>query len=101
MKNLKSWTSFNEGKTMKASKSKDSDVKIEEFRETIENFLKNFKDAKVKKVGTDLEINLEDAKVQVMFRKEFVGVKKVGEKAEEFKYTELGKIKTEIKKQLK
>jgi hypothetical protein len=36
-----------------------------------------------------------------MFRKDYVGVKKSGEKAEEFKYTELGKIKSEIKKHLK
>jgi hypothetical protein len=101
MKNIKTWDMFNEGKTMKASKSSDSDVKVEKFRETIENFLKNMKDAKVKTVGTDLEVNLEDVKVQVMFRKDYVGVKKVGEKAEEFKYDQLGKIKSEIKKHLK
>lgn len=101
MKNLKSWGTFNEGKTMKASKSKDSDVKVEQFRDTIENFLKGLKDVKVKTVGTDLEVNSEDVKVQVMFRKDYVGVKKSGEKAEDFKYTELGKIKSEIKKHLK
>jgi hypothetical protein len=101
MKNLKSWETFNEGKTMKASKSKDSDVKVEQFRDTIENFLKGLKDVKVKTVGTDLEVNLEDVKIQVMFRKDFVGVKKSGEKSEEFKYDQLGKIKSEIKKHLK
>ena len=101
MKNLKSWGTFNEGKTMKASKTKDSDVKVEQFRDTIENFLKGQKDVKLKTVGTDLEVNLDDVKVQVMFRKDFVGVKKAGEKVEEFKYTELGKIKSEIKKHLK
>lgn len=101
MKNIKTWEVFTEGKTMKASKSKDADVKIEDFRETIENFLKNHKDVKVKKVGTDLEVSGEDVKVQVMFRKDYVGVKKVGEKTEEFKYDQLGKIKSEIKSLLK
>ena len=70
-------------------------------QEPIENFLKGQKDVKVKTVGTDLEVNLDDVKVQVMFRKDYVSVKKSGEKVEEFKYTELGKIKSEIKKHLK
>lgn len=99
MKNLKSFDMFNEGKTMKATKSNDSDVKIEKFREVIENYLKGLK-LKSKTIGNDLEVKSEDKTIQIMFRKDYVGVKLVGEKSKEFKYDQLGDIKKEIKNKL-
>ena len=86
-----------EGRTEKASKEKDSDVKLEQFRKTISDFLKG-KDCKTKKVGDDFEVHFNDEHVaQVMFRKDYVGVKKEGNKfPKEFDYNELGKIKSEL-----
>lgn len=97
MKNIQNWQKFNEGRTEKASKSKDSEVKVDEFRTTINNFLKG-KDCKTKQVGDDLEIHFDGEHVgQVMFRKDLVTVKKTGVKfGKDFKYNELGKIKSEI-----
>lgn len=94
--------SLNEGRTEKASKSKDSEVKVDEFRTTIKNFLKG-KDCKVKQVGDDFEIHCDEKHVaQVMFRKDLVTVKKVGVKfGKDFKYNELGKIKSEISNVIK
>ena len=101
MKNIKGWNSFNEGRTMKASKAKDSDVKVDSFRDKIESHLKSL-DCKYKTVGDDFEVNCEDKSLQVMFRKDYIGVKEKGTKnASEFKYTELGKVKSEITKLLK
>jgi hypothetical protein len=86
-----------EGRTEKASKEKDSDVKLEQFRKTIGDFLKG-KDCKTKKVGDDFEVHFNDEHVaQVIFRKDYVGVKKEGNKfPKEFDYNELGKIKSEL-----
>lgn len=101
MKNIKGWNSFNEGRTMKASKAKDSDVKVDSFRDKIESHLKSL-DCKYKTVGDDFEVNCDDKSLQVMFRKDYIGVKEKGTKnASEFKYTELGKVKSEITKLLK
>jgi len=101
MKNLKSWQLFTEGKAMKASKEKDSDVKIDSFRDKIESHLKSL-DCEYKTVGSDFEAKCDDASVQIMFRKDYVGVKAKGDKhAAEFKYDQLGKIKAEISKSLK
>ena len=101
MKNIKGWNSFNEGRTMKASKEKDSDVKVDSFRDKIESHLKSL-DCKYKTVGDDFEVNCDDKSLQVMFRKEYIGVKAKGVKnTQEFKYTELGKVKSEITKLLK
>ena len=90
-----SW--LGEGRTEKASKEKDSDVKLEQFRKTIGDFLKA-KDCKTKKVGDDFEVHFNDEHVaQVIFRKDYVGVKKEGNKfPKEFNYNELGKIKSEL-----
>ena len=93
MKYLKTF----EGVTMKASKSKDSDVKKESFRKKVEDYIKS-KDCKIKQVGDDFEVHCGDDKLaQVMFRDEYIGVKKVGNKfPKEFKYNEFGKLKSEI-----
>ena len=101
MSKIKSWKMFLEGKTMKASKEKDSDVKIDAFRDKIESHLKSL-DCDFKTVGSDFKAEKEDKSVEVMFRKDYVGVKAKGEKhAAEFKYDQLGKIKAEISKSLK
>ena len=93
---------FNEGRTEKASKEKDSDVKLDDFRTKVEEFLKG-KDCKVKQVGDDFEVHFDDKHVaQVMFRKDLVTVKKVGSKfGKDFKYTQLGEIKKELTSILK
>lgn len=93
-----------EGKTAKAAKTPferevwDAD-KRETFRETIRSFVKSNPKTKVKQVGDDFEIHIDGEHVgQIMFRKDLITVKKTGSKfGKEFKYTELGKIKSEIK----
>ena len=101
MKNLKSWQLFTEGKAMKASKEKDSDVKIEAFRDKIESHLKSL-GCEYKTIGSDFKADKGEKSVEVMFRKDYVGVKAKGEKhAAEFKYDQLGKIKAEISKSFK
>ena len=93
MKHLKKFNELNEGVTMKASKSKDSDVKKESFRDKIEDFVKS-KNCKTKKVGDDFELHVDGEHVaQVMFRDDYIGVKKVGNKfPKEFKYNQLGDV---------
>ena len=105
MKNIKGWNSFNEGRTMKASKEKDTDVKVDSFRDKIESHFKSLK-YKYKQVGDDFEAECEASKdgdsIQVMFRPDYIGLKKKGDKhTQEFKYNELGKVKSEIAKLLK
>lgn len=102
-KKIKNFESFiNEGKIMKATKTKDKDIKIRDFRDTIENLIKSF-NYDYKKIGTDLEITKDKEIIaQIMFRDDYIGVKKIGNKfAKEFDYNELGKIKAELKSILK
>jgi hypothetical protein len=107
MKHLKNFNELNEGKTAKAAKKPfekevwDADKK-ETFRTSIKDYLKG-KDCKVKQVGDDFEVHSDEKHVaQVMFRKDLVTVKKVGAKfGKDFKYTELGKIKSEISSAIK
>lgn len=96
-------TKVKEGKTFKSFKEKDTDVKKENFRTEIRNLIKSLEDFSIKQIGNDLSINKGDDEVlQVMFRDDYVGVKKVSNKfPKEFKYNELGKIKSEIKDILK
>ena len=107
MKHLKNFNELNEGKTAKAAKKPfekevwDADKK-ETFRTSIKDYLKG-KDCKVKQVGDDFEVHCDDKHVaQVMFRKDLVTVKQVGVKfGKDFKYNELGKIKSEISNVIK
>ena len=106
MKHLESYKKF-EGSTFKDTKKEhpkhdwDPD-KISDFRDKLETYVGS-QDCKVKKVGSDLEINLLGKHIgQIMFRKDFVSIKKMGEKfPKEFKYTELGKIKSAINNVIK
>lgn len=107
MNHILSFSELNEGKTAKATKKPfekevfDADKK-ETFRTTIKDFLKG-KDCKVKQVGDDFEVHLDnDHLAQVMFRKDLVTVKKEGTKfGKDFKYTQLGEIKKELTSILK
>ena len=102
MENLKSFNQFvNEGKLMK-SKSVDSDVKKEQFREKVNNYVKS-QDCKTKQVGDDFELHCNDEHIaQIMFRDDYIGIKKEGNKfPKEFKYNEFGKIKKELSKMIK
>lgn len=103
MKHLKKFEDILEGKTFKdvnkkyPTKEWDPDKK-EDFRKTIQDLVKS-KGKKVNKVGNDFEILGEDKEViaQILFRNDYVGVKKKGVKfVDEFKYNELGKIKSKI-----
>lgn len=105
MKNIQSfqdWGKVSEGRAFKDTKKpyqkKASDPdKKSDFREKIEDMVKS-KGLKTKQVGNDIEI-LKDGEMvaQVMFRDDYVGVKKKGVKfVDEFEYTELGKIKSKI-----
>jgi hypothetical protein len=101
-------TKVKEGKAYQATKGpKDKKIgkegvgltnKKESFRTQINNLLKSHKNLEVSRVGNDFEVGKEGKMIlQVMFRDDYVGVKKAGAKfTDEFKYTELGKIKSSI-----
>ena len=93
---------INEGSIDKSTKEKDLDVKMENFRDKIKNFLKS-KDCKVKQVGTDFEIHCDGEHVgQVMFRRNAITIKKEGNKfGKDFKFNEMGEIKSELSKIIK
>ena len=93
---------INEGSIDKSTKEKDLDVKMENFRDKIKNFLKS-KDCKVKQVGTDFEIHCDGEHVgQVMFRRNAITIKKEGNKfGKDFKFNEMGEIKSELLKIIK
>ena len=97
----------NEGTTFKDTKKshEKSDAygdKKEDFRGKLESYVKSLS-CKTKEVGSDFEIHFLGKHIgQVMFRKDFISVKKVGDKFDkQFKYVELGKIKSEISRIIK
>jgi hypothetical protein len=96
-----SW--LGEGVTEKSVKTKDKNKELkadkkDSFRKKVKDLVSSQKDCKVKQTGDDFEIHCCDEHIaQVMFRADYVGVKKVGNKfPKEFGYEELGKIKSEI-----
>lgn len=101
MKNILSFDSFNEGNAYKASKNpfgkNTKEDKKDRLRKSIESHIKD-KKCKAKQVGDDFEIHCDGKHIaQVMFRNSEITVKKIGDKfGKQFKYDELGKIKTEI-----
>lgn len=88
-----------EGSIDKSTKEKDLDVKMENFRDKIKNYLKS-KDCKVKQVGTDFEVHCDGEHVgQVMFRRNAITIKKGGNKfGKDFKFNEMGEIKSMLSK---
>jgi hypothetical protein len=108
MNNIKKFEDFdvNEGKAFKASKNPFGDItkadKKDQLRKAVEDHIKT-KDCKTKQVGDDFEIHCDGNHIgQVMFRNNEITVKKKGDKfGQEFKYNELGKIKTEINSVIK
>ena len=92
---------FKDTKKPHAKKAWDPDKKSD-FRDKIEEHIKSQK-MKTKKVGNDLELICNDEMIaQIMFRNQFVGIKSKESKfTKEFKYTELGKIKSEISEIIK
>jgi hypothetical protein len=91
-----------EGSIDKSTKEKDLDVKMENFRDKIKSFLKS-RDCNVKQVGTDFEIHCDGERVgQVMFRRNAITIKKEGSKfGKDFKFNEMGEIKSELSKIIK
>lgn len=95
-------TKVKEGKAYKATKKPfekkpwDEDKK-DAFRKKVEDHVKSL-GANVKQIGNDFELKLTGDKVaQIMFRDDYVGIKKEGGKfTDEFKYNELGKIKKKL-----
>jgi hypothetical protein len=90
---------ISEGKTDKAFKSKDSDVKKETFRDKIKDFLKS-KGCDISQVGDDFEVHLDTEDIlQIMFRNDKMTVKKQGNKfGKDFEYNQLGDVKKELTK---
>ena len=91
-----------EGATEKAAKRKDKNLevnpdKLESMRKKVKDHVES-QDCKTKKVGDDFEVHFDEEHIaQVMFRKDYIAVKKEGNKfPKEFEYTELGKIKSEL-----
>jgi hypothetical protein len=80
-----------------AKKGKKETHDISKFQGIIESHIASL-GAKIKQVGNDFEIHYGGEHIaQVMFREDYIGVKKEGNKfPKEFEYTELGKIKSEI-----
>ena len=96
-----SW--LGEGVAEKSVRTKDKHTEVkadkkDSFRKKIKDIVESNKDCKTKQVGDDLEVHCCDEHIaQLMFRSDYVGVKKVGNKfPKEFGYEELGKIKAEI-----
>lgn len=93
---------FNEGATEKAAKRKDKNLEINPDK--MDQMRKKVKDhvisqgCETRRTGDDFEVHLNDEHIaQVMFRKDYIGVKKVGNKfPKELGYDELGKVKTEL-----
>ena len=96
-------------KESKAYKSAKPDKKVgkeglrltdkkENFRTEVKNLVKSHDEFSIKQVGNDFSINKGGEHIlQIMFRDDYVGVQKVGNKfPKEFEYNELGKIKREI-----
>ena len=101
MKYLNTFSLF-EGATEKAAKRKDKNLeinpdKLESMRKKVKDHVES-QDCKTKKVGDDFEVHFNNEHIaQVMFRKDYIAVKKEGNKfPKEFEYTELGKIKSEL-----
>lgn len=94
--------SLNEGATEKAAKRKDKNIEINPDK--IEIMRKKVKDhivsqgCETRRTGDDFEVHLNGEHIaQVMFRKDYIGVKKVGNKfPKELGYDELGKVKIEL-----
>jgi hypothetical protein len=88
-----------EGNIDKSTKEKDLDVKMENLRDKIRDFLKS-KDCRVKQVGTDFEVHCDGEHIaQVMFRRNSITVKKEGSKfGKDFKFNEMGDIKDMLTK---
>lgn len=93
---------FNEGKTEKAAKTGHKHTEVKEdkkdlMRKSVKDHLKS-QGCETKQVGDDLEVHLDEKHIaQVMFRSDYIGVKKEGTKfPKEFEYTQLGKIKSEL-----
>lgn len=74
-------------------------LKKSEFKDKVESFIKSLdSECEFKTVGNDLEVNKDNVKVQIMFRDEYMGIKKSNNKfPKEFSYKELGKLKKELK----
>jgi hypothetical protein len=91
-----------EGNLEKSVKSKDYDVKLDKFQDSVKNFLKS-KDCKIKQVGDDFEVHCDGEHIcQIMFRKTGIKIKSLGDKfGKEFDFTEMGKVKSELSKLLK
>ena len=102
MKKIDRFEGFSEGKAYQASKTPverkawDTD-KREAFRKKVQDLVKS-QGCTTKQVGNDFEIHFKGKHIaQAMFRKDYVGIKKVGTKfTKEFNYDELGKIKSEM-----
>lgn len=87
---------FKDTKKPYAKKSWDPDKKLD-FKNKIKVHVKSL-GATVKEVGNDIEILCDgDKVVNVMFRDDYVGIKKPGDKfVDELKYTDYGKIRSKV-----
>jgi hypothetical protein len=96
-------TKVKEGKTQDiAKKGKKDSYDISRFQDIIENHIKSLQ-GKIKKIGNDFEVHYDGEYVaQIMFREDYIGIKKEGNKfSKDFKYNDLGKIKSELNKIIK
>ena len=107
MKHIKKFKVFEEGKTFNVTKQKNKKEVWEEpqkdaFRDKIKSHIKSL-GCTSEQIGNDLSILLNKEHItQVMFRDDYIGIKKVGNKfGDEFGYNKLGEIKKELTKIIK
>jgi len=103
MKHLKLFENFDQSITEgRIYKTVFTEHQKDDFRDKVQSHVKSL-GAKTKRVGNDLEIHFDDKHVaQVMFRNDYLGVKKEGNKfTDEFEYTQWGDIKKELTSILK
>jgi len=108
MKHLKNFELF-EGKTEKAAKTGNKNTETKEdktlsMRKKVTDEIKSLEDVKTKEDGkSDLSVYFKDEHVaQVMFRKDYIGVKKVGERdVSEFGYDKTGSVRGLVREIIK
>ncbi len=106
MKHLKNFKIFEEGKTYDVTKQKNKKVWEESQKDTFRDKIKSHTKSlgcTSTQTGNDLSIHLDKKHIaQAMFRDDYVGIKKIGNKfVEEFDYDKLGEIKKELTKIIK
>jgi hypothetical protein len=91
-------TKLKEGRAFDVAKKTKKEVyDISKFQDMIESHVKSL-GGNIKKIGSDFEIHFDNKHLgQVMFRKDYIAIQKIGNKFPvEFEYTQLKNVKDKI-----